>query len=66
MQHKIELSVARFRSRCITNATLSHTYRLKDAIFSLAIRILEASNDVLEIHAIVAYLKYLPTCCAHY
>lgn len=39
---------------------------LKDAIYSLAILILEASKDAFEIHAIVAYLKYLPTCWAHY
>lgn len=64
MQHRAELSVGRFIHD--VNATLSHMYRLKDAIFSLAIRIPEASNDVFEIHAIVAYLKYLPTCCAHY
>lgn len=64
MQYKIKLSAARVASGVLR--MLSHTYQLKDAIFFLAIRILEASNDVLEIHAIVAYLKYLPTCCAHY
>jgi len=40
---------------------------LKDGIFFLGkIRDLEASNDErpLEIPAIVAYFKYLPTCCA--
>lgn len=42
--------------------TAAYIDSLKDALYSLAILILEASKDAFEIHAIVAYLKYLPTC----